>query len=79
MTEREIREELLAIAEDIVSYEFSELDDWDRNLLVRGPIQKAFGMIQSVVNADERGFYQEEYGERLAKIEKALKDLWMLA
>ena len=79
MTEREIRKELLAIAEDIVSYEFSELDDYDRKLLERGPIQKAFGMVQSVVNADEKGFYQEEYNERLEKIEKTLKDLWLIA
>lgn len=79
MTEREIRKELLAIAEDIVSYEFSELDDYDRKLLERGPIQKAFEMVKCVVNADEKGFYQEEYNARLQKVEKALKDLWLIA
>lgn len=79
MIEREIREELMAIAEDIASYEFFEIEEFDRRRLESAPIQDIYRDTVNYINADVRGFYQEEYNERLEKVEKALKDLWLIA
>lgn len=79
MTEREIREELMAIAEDIANYEFFEIEELDKRRLESAPIQDIYRDTVNYINADGRGFYQEEYNERLEKIEKALKDLWLIA
>ena len=79
MNEKEIRKELLDIALDMCSYEFNELEECDRTFIETAPIQKVFWFTQGAVNSDDPGFYQEIYGERMAKIEKALKDLWLLS
>ena len=79
MTEREIREELLWISKDMAIYEFDELTREDKEYLQRAPIAEVFKAVKSRVSSDDDGFYQEEYSERLAKVEKALKDLWLLA
>lgn len=79
MTEREIRKELLWISRDMAVYEFDELTREDKEYLQRAPIAEVFKAVESRVTSDVRGFYQEEYNERLAKVEKALKDLWLLA
>ena len=79
MTDKEIRKELLDIAVDMCSYEFHELEDYDRKFIETAPIQRVFWFTQGAVNSDDSGFYQEKYGERIAKIEKALKDMWLLA
>ena len=77
MTEREIREELIEISKEIADYDFIEIDEPTMNFLESAPIQKAFWLVSGGVNNLE--FLQEEFGERLQKIEKALKDLWLLA
>ena len=77
MTEREIRKELLEISEEIASYDFIEVDESTKNFIESAPIQKAFWLVLGGVNNSE--FLQEEFSERLEKIEKALKDLWLLA
>lgn len=79
MTEREIREELLWISKDMAIYEFDELTREDKEYLQRAPISEVFKAVKSRVDSDVRGFYQEEYSKRLEKVEKALKDLWLLA
>lgn len=77
MTEREIRAELIEISEEIASYEFIEVDESTKNFIESAPIQRAFWLVSGGVNESE--FLQEEFGERLQKIEKALKDLWLIA
>lgn len=76
MTAREIREELMAITKELESYEFVEVDESAKDCIERGPLQEAFGLVSGGVSAN--GFLVEEFGERLQKIEKALKDLWLI-
>ena len=77
MTEREIRKELLEISEEIASYDFIEVDESTKNFIESAPIQKAFWLVSGGVNNSE--FLQEEFEERLQKIEKALQDLGIIA
>lgn len=79
MREREIREELLWISKDMAIYEFDELTREDKEYLQSAPIAEVFKAVKSRVDSDVKGFYQEEYSERLEKVENTLKDLWLIA
>ena len=75
MTESEIRLEILEIAADYAMLDFSYIPSNELLWLITGDLVEVYKGVKETVTVDGN----DDYSDKLEEIEKALRDLWLIA